>query len=877
MIANLNIPGISDKLPPHNIDAEEEILGAILYNPSTYAIVSGIIPGPEVFFLEQHQIIYKAIQEAAIWGSTDLIKVMDCLASTNKLHRVGGQNRLVQLVARSVSAINIDIYARLITEKYFRRKLISDCNQAIELAYRGDIRDSIDCVRSSPLISKDSSSIATVTDLNKAEKRIELEALTKAIEVVEGIENPFDREVEIKRLMKRYDIRSQREFFNFHAKWLLSQNEPKSYSLDEYFDLHGKESTEWLLDSWLPKRGISILFSKGGTGKTSLVGSLSKALIEGSQWSGYKVRKPVKILWVQTDQGPTVTTQLLDSQGFFALSSETKVKLRIIDQWNIEQLHVLKKELQQHQYDLVVVDSLSSVSTNSIFSENDQEYARPLVRLRDYSNRFNTSFLILHHSNYNGELRGSTAIFNAADQVFKLERIKSDKPEMEFANLEIQKSRFRQDHRTFRMAFSSEDRSWVSLGEMLPEADVPTPSIGSKQQEIIDFLARHQGVGFQSGEISEHLLIGRDYLRRLLGDLLKDGLISAVRGRRKNKVYFIGKLMTEPPDDEDTKGVNLTVEFKDFSLPPLETEAEPAEETPPFLSSEKEDLAEITSEQTPETQATPIMSTAIAELPTIDLSYLSHLVKSIDVKALSLHQPWAELIARGIKKYETRDWRTPYRGKLIIQAATKSDEILQSRLDDLAKNLGIEIDYEKLSRGMAILIADLTDCIQITEKFRSEQNSSELLCGNWELGRWAWKLENIRLIEFPVPLKGQQSIFPVAKEWLHEINSVLSPNFSVGQRIRTKLTDRNGEITGIIPDGVILYGQPSYLVKFDDDSSTGRVEEKNLLVYQQLSLLDTDETYEAYTDDEGVLRHARNGTDAISEVTESIENPTKTL
>lgn len=46
------------------------------------------------------------------------------------------------------------------------------------------------------------------------------------------------------------------------------------------------------------------------------------------------------------------------------------------------------------------------------------------------------------------------------------------------------------------------------------------------------------------------------------------------------------------------------------------------------------------------------------------------------MKALSLWQPWATLIAIGAKQYETRGWSTPYRGPLIIHAAKTKEELM---------------------------------------------------------------------------------------------------------------------------------------------------------------------------------------------------------
>ena len=137
---------------------------------------------------------------------------------------------------------------------------------------------------------------------------------------------------------------------------------------------------------------------------------------------------------------------------------------------------------------------------------------------------------------------------------------------------------------------------------------------------------------------------------------------------------------------------------------------------------------------------------------------------TIQAKAISLHQPWASLIAMGFKHYETRHWQTHYRGKLIICAAKKNTK--QQRLDyeNLASILGIDLTqnpWYRLPFGQAIALCNLTDCVKMTEDFIEVQSESEQLCGHWEPGRFAWKLDDISLISPPIPIKGQQGLWDV--------------------------------------------------------------------------------------------------------------------
>ncbi len=65
------------------------------------------------------------------------------------------------------------------------------------------------------------------------------------------------------------------------------------------------------------------------------------------------------------------------------------------------------------------------------------------------------------------------------------------------------------------------------------------------------------------------------------------------------------------------------------------------------------------------------------------------------MKAISILQPWASLVALGHKKIETRSWNTKYRGELLIHASKKQTHML----DTIGKRLcdGGEIEAEKLN------------------------------------------------------------------------------------------------------------------------------------------------------------------------------------
>ena len=109
------------------------------------------------------------------------------------------------------------------------------------------------------------------------------------------------------------------------------------------------------------------------------------------------------------------------------------------------------------------------------------------------------------------------------------------------------------------------------------------------------------------------------------------------------------------------------------------------------------------------------------------------------MKALTLKQPWASLVANGDKKFEFRKWKTNYRGPVLIHAGCGFEK------DSINK---FDIDYPK-SRFIAI--ADIIDCLEVDDDFNDmiiSLNSS--VYGNKRRTGYVWILDNIRKINYDV-------------------------------------------------------------------------------------------------------------------------------
>ncbi|MFS8806972.1 replicative DNA helicase [Synechococcus sp. R6-10] len=134
MISDYDLTG-GDRLPPQNIEAEEEILGGILLDPDALVRVAEFLR-PEMFYISAHQEIYRAALQLHSQGQpTDLMTVSAWLADHHLLERVGGTGAIRRLLEQTVSSVNIDQYARLVMDKYMRRQLIQVSNTLARLAY----------------------------------------------------------------------------------------------------------------------------------------------------------------------------------------------------------------------------------------------------------------------------------------------------------------------------------------------------------------------------------------------------------------------------------------------------------------------------------------------------------------------------------------------------------------------------------------------------------------------------------------------------------------------------------------------------------------------------------------------------------------------
>lgn len=154
------------------------------------------------------------------------------------------------------------------------------------------------------------------------------------------------------------------------------------------------------------------------------------------------------------------------------------------------------------------------------------------------------------------------------------------------------------------------------------------------------------------------------------------------------------------------------------------------------------------------------------------------------MKALTLTQPYATLVAQGQKRFETRSWRTDYRGPLAIHAAKTFPlaaravcyrEDFATTLTDSGKPRLAAIDEaaRTLPLGVIVAAANLTVCHRVEDVRNSlggkHDGRLERAFGDYSDGRYAFRLDDVVQLPQPIEAKGALGLWDVPPDLVDEL------------------------------------------------------------------------------------------------------------
>lgn len=134
------------------------------------------------------------------------------------------------------------------------------------------------------------------------------------------------------------------------------------------------------------------------------------------------------------------------------------------------------------------------------------------------------------------------------------------------------------------------------------------------------------------------------------------------------------------------------------------------------------------------------------------------------MRGLTLTEPWATLVTIGAKRFETRSWKTSYRGAVAIHASKsypawarelRCVEPFRSTLSRLDPSLG--------PLGCVLCVAQLVDCRQCDHDTPAQVGEPEASFGDFAPGRFRFELADVHPLVRPIALRGALGLWTIPR------------------------------------------------------------------------------------------------------------------
>lgn len=127
------------KIPPHDLVAEQSVLGAVFIAPDTIISLADEL-APDDFYKPANKIVFKTMLSLLEKGEPiDATTMVSALTNQGDISKIGGMNYVVELVNSTPTSKNVEHYAKLVKEKATLRKVISGLSESLSSAYQGDV------------------------------------------------------------------------------------------------------------------------------------------------------------------------------------------------------------------------------------------------------------------------------------------------------------------------------------------------------------------------------------------------------------------------------------------------------------------------------------------------------------------------------------------------------------------------------------------------------------------------------------------------------------------------------------------------------------------------------------------------------------------
>ena len=320
--------------------------------------------------------------------------------------------------------------------------------------------------------------------------------------------------------------------------------------------LETREATDWIVDQFIPRGRLTLLAGASGSGKSSLLYGVAEAVSNGSDFMGQLATKKGKVCFIQSDESPENAADKLKVMG-------VKSEFHLLTDWKYLDVSKLRVLQEQEHYDLIVLDSLTTLlgaGRPDGPSMNDAEFGFDLYPLNTWASENRVAVMMSAHLRKQSKDSTTNAItldsvFGAASQgwaaseVWGLWRLDQQQPNQNIQmRLQCVKGRTCADGTAWNVEGSDEDYSFLLKGAANDEDITPKQRRQFAEQvlELMEGSDRYWTVE----DIREELRCAERHAYRVLKGLFVEDKITrqtiASTGGRPKYVYAEKTFCTSP-------------------------------------------------------------------------------------------------------------------------------------------------------------------------------------------------------------------------------------------------------------------------------------------------------------------------------------------
>ena len=196
-----------------------------------------------------------------------------------------------------------------------------------------------------------------------------------------------------------------------HAEQQQSKPEKTVFSFDEFMQLESSQEN-WLIPSLLPVGEMLLLTALPKVGKTLFANDVAYAILSGGEIVGEQAIQG-KVLYISSDETAGSLSRRFQSRGFDLLK-DAKSNLRVMTELQMSDLSTLEEQIESFRPNLIIIDSLTSITNDLGISEKDAEFARQIYKLKDLLKKYNCASILIHHETKSNEQKGILKVAGSA-------------------------------------------------------------------------------------------------------------------------------------------------------------------------------------------------------------------------------------------------------------------------------------------------------------------------------------------------------------------------------------------------------------------------------------------------------------------------------